>query len=297
MKGSSKLGLSLTGLLVLCFLVPAPAEAQTQPSLNVTYTINLDQNYKIYGYLTEHLTVGVSGTLNPSGSPTRVIVTFPFGYSDVVGLPHGANFSLKGSPLGGGTYTDLTVEIPENSTSFSFTLEGTQSGLSSFFFRNIGSIPPVYVASNAPPFLPTVTVLVPDSSIQIQTVYPSNSGQFVSIAGQSYLEVNPQDVTSAARGVTLVYQSPLSGYFAFVAIVVLAGIALIVPALVRRFKAPTKNLWFRVPVALRSFAEFVSRRRGPRTLLVIFVFLCLTLISLSTIFGPPPQPRAYLAAT
>jgi len=289
-------------VVILLISIPLSARVtaeQAQPSLKVRYEAHLDQSFKFYGYLTEQMSVEVSGMVDPHGEPTFVTVGFPFDYSDLVGLPRGANYSLQSYQVLGSSFTVLTVEIPSNESSFEFTLVGTLAGLSSLFFRNVAYVPPISVTMNVPPFTSGVEVLVPDSSVQIRYIYPSKSSQFISIGGNSYLQLNPSAVeaNTNSTGVKLVYQSPLSDYYAFLAIVGLASLAFASPAVVRRSRPLLGRAWQRLPPIAKTLSGAVARRRGTRWLFTSFVVLCLAMIAVSTVFGPPPQPRAYLAAT
>jgi len=287
---------------LLSFLAVPPASAQPQqPSLKVTYTINLDPHFKLYGYLTDQVTVNVEGNLTPTAFPTIVTVGFPFSYSNVVNLPPGANFTLQATAFASTSATQMVVNIPSGQDSFNFTVEGTLQGLSSLFFRDIAGVPPISVQSSAPPYSPTVTdILVPkDSSIQIRSVTPANASQLVNFGGNSYLQLSPQALspTSLTAGVSFVYQSTLSNYYAFLAIGALVGLALASSLVVRKVRGPLRRMWNAPPSRFTRLLTRPLRARRTKSLLVALMLVCLSMIAVSTIFGPPPQPRAYLAAT
>jgi hypothetical protein len=299
-------GLGLVGALFLLSLLAIPsASAQPlQPSLNVKYMINLDQHYKFYGYLTEEMTVNINGTMNPQTTPIGVTITFPFSYDKVVGLPSGANFSLLSKSVSGVPFTQLQVQIPGSQSTFDFTVDGSLEGLSSFFFRNIGDMPPVYVQTTAPPFAPTTTnILVPEEpSMQVRAVYPSNASQVISTGGKSYLQLSPQVIAVSnceycPPGMSLLYQSSLSDYYGFLAIAAIVSVGVIFSVMAWRLRAVFRRMWGVLPSRGKPLLGALTKRRGPKALLSIFMGVCILMIALSAMFGPPPQPRAYLAAT
>jgi hypothetical protein len=283
-------------------LPAAPSVAQSQPSqptLNVTYLTHLEPRFTLYGHITQQMYLEVNGSVDPSKSPTLVTIEFPYSYGYVAGIPPGGNFSLQSSQAPGNSYTILTVQIPPNVLSFNFTVAGYSTGLSSLFFRDIAFVPPIFVSMNKAPYSATLNVLVAVSTLQVRSVFPSNSSEIVNIAGADYLQISPSAIlaNALAGGVALVYQSPLSDYYAFLAIAALAAMAFLIPLTLRRFWPRISAGWLRLPLFLRRFAGNVTRRRGTKTLLVALMVVSLTMITLSTIFGPPPQPRAYVAAT
>lgn len=277
------------------------ANAQAPPpSFNVTYVVHLDQKFTLYAGLPEGVYVGVNGSVSPRSTPTVVTLEVPFSFSDLFGLPPGANYTLQSEYVAGTEGTLVTVNIPGNQTAFSFVIEGNIGGTLSFFFKDIASISPIYASMNAPPYSANINTLVPISSVQVRSVAPSGSSQVVSIDGNPYLQINASTMAlqQNGSGASVVYQSPLSDYYAFIAIAALAAAAIAIPTLVwkakRSFGLVTGRL---LPRFVTAFLGKALRRRGPRALLSAFVFVCISMIVLSTVFGPPPQPRAYLAAT
>lgn len=288
---------SMAVVFTLLALTALPASVSaTQPSFAATYEVQLSHHFALYDYSTEQVSLDVSGTLGPHSGSVAVSVTYPFTFSDFVGLTSADKHSF--TPVSH-SYTTFTVQIPSNETSFDFVVEGTITGLSSLFFRNIATIPPVFVSMSVPPYFPVMRVLIPSSSLVIRSVSPDNASQAVSIGGISYLEFSPTSVSSPSNptGVSILYQSPLSDYYAFLVIVALASLVFIIPFGVRRSKRVLTRVWQILPSAARSLAGVALRRRGTKWLFSAFVLLCLSMIAISTVFGPPPQPRAYLAAT
>ncbi|MDG6950026.1 MAG: hypothetical protein JRM77_09335 [Nitrososphaerota archaeon] len=285
---------------VLLSTTPSVAQSQpSQPTLNVTYVTHLEPRFTLYGHITQQMYVEVNGSVVPSGTPTLITIDFPYSYGYVAGLPAGGNFSLQSSQSSSNSYTILTVQIPPNDSLFGFTFEGYSTGLSSLFFRDIAFVPPIFVSMNKAPYSAELSVLVAVSTLQVRSVFPSNSSEIVNIAGADYLQISPAAIlaSAGAGGVALVYQSPLSDYYAFLAIAALAAAALLIPLALRRFWPKISADWLKIPLFLRRFTGNVTRRRGTKTLLVALMIVSLTMITLSTIFGPPPQPRAYVAAT
>ena len=155
---------------------------------------------------------------------------------------------------------------------------------------------------NVPPFGPTSTnILIPEEpSMQISAVYPSNASQVVSAGGNSYLQLSPEAVAVSnclycPAGMSLLYQSSLSDYYAFLTIAAIASVALVFSVTARQLKAALRRAWDVVPSKLRPLGGGLIRRRGPKTLLTVFMGVCVVIMALSAVFSPPPQPRAYLA--
>jgi len=292
-------------LILAAFSVVPAARAQTnQPVLDVTYTIQLDQHYSLYGYLSDQMRVEVDATVNPTNTSTFVTVFLPFSYSNVIGLPANANFTVETTVESATqSVTQFVAEIPGGQSSFDFTVEGALTGLSSLFYKDIAAIPPVSVSMNVAPFAPSsLKILLPLSpSMEVRAVYPSNSSQTITVGQTSYLELNPQAVSASncqfcPAGVSLVYQSSLSDYLAFLVIAALASVALIASVVVRATRPRLSQALNRLH--LRSaLARRLAKRPGAKSLLAVLVALCLTMVVLSALFGPPPAPRAYLAAT
>jgi hypothetical protein len=282
---------------LLLFAASSTAEAasaqSTTPNLTVLYDVSLGQHYSIYGSVIHHANVIVSGNIVPINAPAKVTVVFRFNFIGVTGIP-ATSFTLS-SGSGQSSFTTMVVTLPNQTSSFQFTVIGSFVD-TSFLYRDAASVPPISVAMSVPPGNPDseqVRVLVTPQT-EIVSTYPGPSQgtviQTVNEGGETFL-VAPSG--AASSGLLVLYQAPYRDWFLvayLVLIVVFVAISVPLLALIRKRGVPSVRALWRGVVGVTAWFTY-------KRLLALFVLASLLLIAVALVFGPSPTPKVYLAAT
>jgi hypothetical protein len=280
----------LAGLMLATLSLLPSASAQPSPTLTVSYSVKLDQNYALYGTAFQRLDLNLHGDNLASGFPLALRVIFYYDFGAVSGLGSTGNYTLTRGDFGMNT---LTVTFPASTTSFNVTVSGAHQDYS-VLYRSAAIVPPVSVSMNTAPFGPTSSSMSVEDppALDIFSVSGrdvSGNTQTVAVGGGHYVT----STLPTTGNVLILYQTADRDLmlYLYVAIVVIA--VLWAPFVFRRARGSIMRfLPNATSLALRVLSFFTSRR-----LLEIFAGVSLAMLGIALIFGPSPVPRVYLAAT
>ncbi|MDA4123957.1 MAG: hypothetical protein OK438_00710 [Thaumarchaeota archaeon] len=293
--------LTLCLLLVTCMFLVVPSQGvhAQQSSLAVTYEADLSQHFGLYSGTIHGLKLTVSGVIQQTNASAHVSIYYQFNLKSVSGLPSGANYSIisiSQHPV----LNDLYITLPPGTSGFEFSVYATIHD-QSVLYRGTATLTYASVAMDVPPYSPTsYVVLVPTSpSFEILSVFPGSGPnvvtQDISINGTSYLQTGfVSGVYEYVPGtIVILYQAAYFKYFLVAYVVLAAGLLAAAGLVLRRLRQQSGSLLVRVRRLLRWLVTSIDSRK----LLASLVGVAILMVSIAFIFGPPPSPRLYLAAT
>ncbi|HXW37481.1 MAG TPA: hypothetical protein VEJ36_06245 [Nitrososphaerales archaeon] len=290
----------------------ARAQSPVPVGVNVDVKMQISPPYDVYGYGYSQVSVVITSatplgfnqsdpvTLSPSFIPTTLSITANFVNGSSESLPYAL-------PTGTfGVFIDFV--IPVNASSFTVTMQGTQSG-SSFLWRYVSITPTITVGTGL--FVnSTNAVLVLPRSTEIAQAYSGTAQVPVpaQLSPSNQTSVTVQYDISGFVGSVLVMQSTL---FLPLSIAVTTAVLVIIVVAAVSLSSKGRSLTSQLRNGLQSRLSSLSKpvrrfapisREGvrsifqPRKLLILFVICSLLMVSVAALAGPDPRFKAYVIA-
>jgi hypothetical protein len=299
-------------VLFVVLSASAPVRAQQATSIGVKIAVQtrVVPQYDAYGYgLSEvNATVTSVGPISITQSlPVELLPSFLPVSLSVQATVNGSLTNLPCEVLSGTFGINVDFTLPKNTSTFTVTMQGSQSG-SSFLWRYVTGIPFVATGSGLSLEASSSTLLLPRGTV-VSQVYNREAQLPLPVANSTGLaggEIH-YDVGSFQGSLFVIQSSsylPLSIAFtvAALAVMVLAALNLfgqgrsfihsLANGLSRRLLPPISSLRRR----LVSSNFRIRNLFQPRRLLALFILCALVMVSLAAVSGPDPRLKAYVIA-
>jgi hypothetical protein len=309
---------SLFGLALPFGGATSAASTSNRGSVDIAVNTTVDPVYDVFGSGASQVVASVNATLQTTSiAPVEIISSFR--PSDIIAyaVVNGSIVSIPVSVFSGrfGTHFGLDFSLPANTTSFSMTISGSQSG-SGFLWRYISEVPSVNLVSS-----PALGVI--ERSYTSRVTLPHGtaiSGAFflngtqITVPGETPTSVagDSQEYVVEPFVKTVILQSTwfVPGSIAVASLGVLAFVL----ASLNKFgfwrrwvheafgglSSRLNNFGPRNgPSVAQTTSSLSARIKGvfrPKKLLALFLLCSVMMVSLGAIAGPYPSMKAYVVA-
>jgi len=302
------LGAVLFMMLVASAAIPAHAQPSAAPPNGVTVIVRSIPTYDVIGSNVATINATIRESSLSLNANVNLTVATNFGATlGGTAIENGVNETLATSTLAGSSDT-YSVAIPQNTTSFEISVQGSESG-STFLWRYLIRVPIVLVTSPGLPGLdvsPPTYFMVPSGTV-VSQVY-AYGGATLPLRDAYENSSTSGHITYGTSGGTglLVFQSsvflPATIAITVCALAVVALAALNLFAAGRQFsdetlgklRAGLNNL--RGKMRLPGFGKGFSFRKlfQPKKLLALFILCGIVMVAVGALGGPDPQIKAYV---